>query len=212
MGHKVNPVVYRVSAGKNWTSQWFAVKKFYSKNLLEDLKIRKFLFEKLKVAGIASVEISRLINKMRIVIFVSRPGVVIGRGGSGLEELKKMLVGQVSINEPEKNVQIEVVEVKSPELSAQLVAARVASDIERRLPYRRAAKKTIERVMASGAKGVKIIMTGRIEGAEIARRERFTQGKIPLGTLRADIDYASSPALTKSGFVGIKVWIYKQNS
>lgn len=210
MGHKVNPISFRVGVSRNWSSQWFVDKKTYSKNLLEDLEIRKFLFERLKLAGITRVEISRLINKMKIMIYVSRPGMVIGRGGAGLEDIKKSLISRISVAELGKNVQLEVVEVKDPELSAQLVAARIVADLERRLPHRRVAKKTIERVMTSGAKGVKIIMAGRIEGAEISRKERFFQGKIPLGTIRADIDFASAPALTKSGYVGVKVWIYKE--
>ena len=209
MGHKVNPIAFRIAAGKNWSSKWFADNKSYSKNLLEDLRIRKFLLAKLKLVGITGVEINRLINKMKVIINVSRPGVVIGHGGAGLEEIKKFLIPMISITAPEKNLQIEVVEVKSPELSAQLVGTRIASDLERRLPFRRVAKKTMERVMMAGAKGIRIILSGRIEGAEIARRERFVQGKVPLGTIRADIDFASVPALTKSGYVGIRVWIYK---
>lgn len=209
MGNKINPIIFRVSAGKSWSSHWYAGKGSYSKNLLEDLEIRKFLMNKLKPAGITHVEIDRLINKMKIIIPVSRPGVVIGHGGAGLEEIKKSLIPMVSIPQPLKNLQIEVIEVKYPDLSAQLVAARIASDIERRLPYRRSVKKTIERVMSSGAKGVKIILAGRIDGAEIARRVRFVEGKVPLGTIRADIDFTSFPALTKSGYVGIQVWIYK---
>lgn len=209
MGNKINPIIFRISAGKNWSSHWYAEKGSYSKNLIEDLKIRKFLLNKLKPAGITHVEIDRLTSKMKIIIPVSRPGVVIGHGGAGLEEIKKALIPMVSIPQPSKNLQIEVVEVKNPDLSAQLVAMRIASDIERRFPYRRSVKKTIERVMSSGAKGVKIILAGRIDGAEIARRVRFVEGKVPLGTIRADIDFTSYPALTKSGYVGIQVWIYK---
>lgn len=209
MGHKVNPIGFRIAAGRNWNSQWFSEKKLYSKNLLEDLNIRKYLLAKLKLAGITGVEIDRLINKTKVIISVSRPGVVIGHGGAGLEEIKKALIPMVSINQPEKNLQIEVLEVKNPELSALLVGTRIASDIERRLPFRRVAKKTMERVMMGGAKGIRIILSGRIDGSEIARRERFVKGKVPLGTIRADIDFASTPALTKSGYVGIRVWIYK---
>ena len=211
MGQKVNPIGFRIGIGKVWKSRWFVDKKNYPKNLLEDLKIRKFLFEKLRLSGIVSVEIERLINKMKIIIYVSRPGMVIGRGGSGLEELKKILVSRISIAEPEKNVQIEVVDVKNEaELSAQLVASKIASELERRLPFRTVARKAMERVMESGGKGVKILITGRIDGAEIARHERFVRGKVPLGTIRADIDYAAVPALTKSGYVGVKVWIHKE--
>ncbi|PJE67363.1 30S ribosomal protein S3 [Candidatus Shapirobacteria bacterium CG10_big_fil_rev_8_21_14_0_10_40_9] len=209
MGQKVNPIGFRLGIIKSWQSTWFAGKREYPKNLLEDLKIRKFLFEKLKLAGIVGVNIDRLIHKMKITIHVSRPGVVIGRGGSGLEELKKMIILLVSLPEPEKNVQIEVVEVSDPELSAILVATRIASELERRFPHRRVVKKTIERVMSAGAKGIKIVLSGRIAGAEISRRERFAKGKLPLSTIRANIDFAKIAALTRSGYIGVKVWIYK---
>lgn len=210
MGQKVNPIGFRIGQVETWQSHWFAKKNVYPKILVEDLHIRKFLFEKLKLAGIIGVHIDRLIHKMKITIHVTRPGVVIGRGGSGLEELKKMLVPLVSLPEPEKNVQIEVVEVSDPELSAYLVASRISSELERRLPYRRVVKRAIERVMTAGGKGVKIVLSGRIDGAEISRRERFVEGKLPLSTIRANIDFAKTAALTKSGFVGVKVWIYKE--
>lgn len=209
MGQKVNPIGFRLGTKKSWQSTWFAGKREYPKNLLEDLKIRKFLFEKLKLAGIVGVGIDRLIHKMKITIHVTRPGVVIGRGGSGLEELKKMIIPLVSLPEPEKNVQIEVVEVSDPELSAILVATRIASELERRFPHRRVVRKTIERVMSAGAKGIKIVLSGRIAGAEISRRERFAKGKLPLSTIRANIDFAKIAALTRSGYIGVKVWIYK---
>lgn len=210
MGQKVNPISFRIGANKTWQSHWFASKRLYSKNLIEDLRIRKFLFEKLKLAGIIGVDIDRLIHKMKITIHVTRPGVVIGRGGSGLEELKKMLCPQILLPEPEKNVQIEVVEVHDPELSAQLVASRIASELERRLPHRRVVKRAMERVMTAGGKGFKVVLSGRIAGAEISRRERFVAGKLPLSTIRANIDFAKVAALTKSGFVGVKVWIYRE--
>lgn len=215
MGNKVNPLGFRLAIDKNWHSLWFAAdKKTYQKNLLEDFKIRRFLEEKLKMAGLAKVQIERLINKLKITLYVSRPGMVIGRGGSGLELLKKELCKLVSIPDPEKNLELEdVVEVKQPDLSAVLVAQRIAEQLEKRLPYRRVVTKAIERVMAAGAKGIKVVLTGRVAGAEIARRETFgDQGKtgtIPAQTLRADIDYASCPAFTRSGYVGVKVWIYK---
>ena len=161
MGNKVHPIAFRIAAGKNWSSQWYGDKKVYSKNLVEDLNIRKYLLTKLKLAGITGVGIDRLINKTKVIISVSRPGVVIGHGGAGLEEIKKALIPMVSINQPEKNLQIEVVEVKVPELSALLVGTRIASDIERRLPFRRVAKKTMERVMMAGAKGIRIILSGK---------------------------------------------------
>jgi len=208
MGQKVNPISFRIGVTKNWQSRWFADKKTYAKKLQEDMAIRKFLFDHLKIAGITAVEIDRLIHKMKISIYVTRPGVVIGRGGSGLEELKKMLLPFIALADPEKNVQIEVKEVEKPELSATLVASRIAQELEKRMSPRRVAKKALERIMSSGAKGAKIALAGRIGGAEIARREKFSAGKLPLSTLRANIDFAKVGALTKSGYVGVKVWIY----
>ena len=214
MGQKVNPISFRLPYLKEWKSRWFSAdKKQYQNNLLEDFKIRKFLLNKLRLAGISQVQIERSINKMKIILFVSRPGVVIGRGGSGLELLKKDLCRIVTMAQPEKNLEIEAVEVKSPDLVAYLVAQRIAEQLEKRMPYRRVINRTIENVMASGAKGVKVVLSGRIAGAEISRREKFGDkgktGNIPAQTLRADIDFASVPALTRSGFIGVKVWIYK---
>jgi small subunit ribosomal protein S3 len=209
MGHKVNPVVFRLGYWQPWKSRWFARKpKQYQKNLVEDYKIRRFLMDKLRLAGIVNVQIERFINKMKISLFVSRPGVVIGRGGKSLEMLKKDLCKMVSIPEPEKNLEIEPVEVKNAELSAHLVATRIAEQLERRLPHRRVVAKMMDRVTAAGAKGVRIVLSGRIAGAEISRREKYARGKVPLQTLRANIDYAQVPALTKFGYIGIKVWIY----
>jgi small subunit ribosomal protein S3 len=209
MGQKVHPIGFRIGQGENWRSFWFSGKKHYANNLVEDWHIRHFLFEKLKLAGIVGVDIERLIHKMKITIHVSRPGMVIGRGGAGLEELKKLLLSQISLPEAEKNVQIEIAEVSNPELSATLVAQRIAGDLERRLSHRRVVKRAIERVMGAGALGVRVLLSGRIAGAEIARREKFSEGKLPLSTIRANIDFAKVSALTKSGFVGVKVWIYK---
>jgi len=213
MGQKVNPTSFRLPIDKNWKSMWFSAdKNQYQQNLLEDVKIRRFLMKKLYLAGVAQVRIERSINKMKIVLYVSRPGVLIGRGGSGLEALKKELCGMVSISQPEKNLEIEPVEVKNPDLVAYLVATKVAEQIIRRFPYRRAVNRAIESVMAAGAKGVKIFLSGRINGAEISRREKFGDkgktGNIPAQTLRANIDYAFAPALTRSGYIGVKVWIY----
>jgi len=214
MGQKVNPISFRLPYLKEWKSRWFSSdKKQYQNNLLEDFKIRKFLLNKLRLAGISQVQIERSINKMKIILFVSRPGVVIGRGGSGLELLKKDLCRMVTMTQPEKNLEIEAAEVKNPDLVAYLVAQRIAEQLEKRLPYRRVINRTIENVVASGAKGVKVVLSGRIAGAEISRREKFGDkgktGNIPAQTLRADIDFASVPALTRSGFIGVKVWIYK---
>lgn len=209
MGQKVNPVGFRISLDANWNSSWFARRgRSYRRNLLEDVKIRKFLMEKLKLAGVVTVEIKRSINKINIVLHVSRPGVVIGRGGSALEELKKELFKLVSLPEPEKNLQLDVVEVKNPELCAHLVATRIAEQLKRRMPHRRVVSKTMERIIGAGAQGVKINLSGRVAGAEISRTEKYYQGKVPLQTLRAKIDYAQIPALTKFGYIGIKVWIY----
>ncbi len=214
MGQKVNPVSFRIPQSHDWKSIWFSAnKKDYQKNLLEDVKIRRFLLNKLKLAGISRVQIERSINKMKILLYVSRPGVVIGRGGSGLEMLKKEICQMVSMSQPEKNLEIEAVEVKNPDLNAYLVAQKITQQLERRMPYRRVVNRTIENVMAVGAKGVKVVLSGRIAGAEISRNEKFGDkgktGNIPAQTLRADIDFASVPALTRSGFIGVKVWIYK---
>lgn len=214
MGQKVNPLSFRLPQSKDWQSRWFTSDKVqYRKNLLEDIKIRRFLMQRLALAGIVRAQIERSINKVKIILHVSRPGVVIGRGGSSLEALKKELVKMISIPQPEKNLEIEAVEVKNPELSAWLVAQRIAEQLEKRMPHRRVVNKTIERVMASGAKGIKVVLSGRIAGAEISRVEKFgdrgQSATIPSQTLRAEIDYAEYPALTRSGYIGIKVWIYK---
>lgn len=214
MGQKVNPVSFRLPQSREWKSRWFSAdKKQYQKILLEDIKIRRFLMKRLRLAGITQVQIERSINKMKIILHVSRPGVVIGRGGTGLELLKKELCKMISIIQPEKNLEIEAVEIKNPDLEAFLVATRIAEQLAKRLPYRRVVNKAIENVMAAGAKGVKIVLSGRVAGAEISRQEKFgdkgKSGNVPSQTLRANIDYASVPALTRSGFVGVKVWIYK---
>jgi small subunit ribosomal protein S3 len=209
MGHKINPLGFRLPQSKDWSSRWFAENdEAYQKNLLEDVKIRRFLKTKLRLAGLVRVQIERFINKVKVTLFVSRPGVVIGRGGSGLELLKKNLIKLVSIPEPEKNLELDVVETKEPELSSRLVAIKIAEQLERRMPYRRVVNKAIERVMGAGAKGVRVVLSGRVGGADIGRTEVFHQGKVPLQTLRAKISYAQTPALTKFGYVGIKVWIY----
>ncbi len=214
MGQKVNPFSFRLPQTKDWKSRWFAAdKNQYQNNLIEDVKIRKFLMARLKLAGISQVLIERSINKMKVILHVSRPGVVIGRGGSGLEILKKELCQMVSIDKPEKNLEIEAIEIKNPDLVAFLVANKIVEQLERRFPHRRAVSRAIETVMASGAKGIKIVLSGRINGAEISRTEKFGDkgktGNIPTQTLRADIDFASVPALTRSGYIGVKVWIYK---
>lgn len=212
MGQKVNPYGFRLGKLYTWDSRWYAKKADYHKFLLEDIKLRQFLLNKLKLAGVTKIEIERSINTVKIIIFVSRPGVVIGRGGSGLDQLKKIIAQRLKINLEDKKsakLDLEVKEVKSPDLSAKLVCDRLIDQLVKRYPHRRAVMQALDKVMAAGARGVKIILAGRIAGAEISRREKYSRGKIPLQTMRANIDYAQAPALTKSGYVGIKVLIYK---
>ena len=221
MGQKVNPHGFRLGPQYGWASNWFATGQDYHKFLLEDLKLREFLFERLKLAGITKVQIDRSINTVSLTVHVARPGVVIGRGGSGLEELKKEIAGKLAsaparggsasgrkVKKPPK-FELNVVEVKKPDLSSRLVGLRIADQMIKRYPHRRAVSQALEKVMSAGAQGVKIVLSGRVGGAEISRREKYTQGSVPLSTLRADIDYFEQPAFTKFGYVGIKVWIYK---
>ena len=212
MGQKVNPKSFRIGRLYSWSSNWFAEKNHYRKFLLEDVKLRQFLFDHLKLAGITEVQIDRSINTVKITLHVARPGVVIGRGGSGLEELKNLISKKLTINATTPKApkfELNVVEVKNPDLSSRLVGLRLADQIVRRYPHRRAISQALEKASSSGAKGIKIVLAGRINGAEISRTEKYTQGSVPLSTIRADIDYFEQPAFTKFGYVGIKVWIYK---
>ncbi len=208
MGQKIHPVGFRMGISTTWKSRWFAKGDKYKNNVLEDIKIRDILMKKLRPAGIQSVEIERAVNKLKVIIFVSRPGVLIGRGGSGLTELKKFLLKELKIKE-ENSLEIMPMEIKSADLSAYLVAQNVAEQLMRRMPAARVMNQSIDRSLRAGAKGVRIVISGRIGGAEIARREWKASGTMPLHTLRADIDFAIYPALTKSGYVGVKVWINK---
>lgn len=208
MSHKVNPIGMRIGTFLPWKSRWFSDSANFKDFLIEDIKVRRGLMEKLKLAGITQVEIERLPKSMVINILVSRPGVVIGRGGAGIEDVKKFILGL--IKNPSHKIDIKIAEVKNPELSAHLVAGRIASDLERRIPHRRAIQKALERVMASGALGAKVTLGGRINGAEISRVEKFHQGSVPSQTLRENIDYAQVPALLKRGYVGVKVWIHRK--
>ncbi|HEX6976993.1 MAG TPA: 30S ribosomal protein S3 [Patescibacteria group bacterium] len=214
MGQKINPIGFRVGKFMPWKSRWFVDNGTYKDLLLEDIKIRKTLMEKLKLAGVVTVEIERLPKSMVITLTVSRPGVVIGRGGTGIEEVKKLVMEIIRGVRGKKlgNIKIDlhVQEVKNPEISAHLVASRIAGDLERRMPHRRTVMKTMERVMTSGADGIKIVLAGRIGGADIARSEVYHKGSIPTQTLRANIDYAQVPANGIRGYVGVKVWIYKE--
>jgi small subunit ribosomal protein S3 len=211
MGQKVNAKVLRLGPVYNWSSRWFEDKK-YKEMLLEDYKIRKTLMEKLKTAGISEIEIERSINSLKITAYVSKPGMVIGRGGTGLEELKtyiqKNLIKKSNVKNQYK-LEIRVEAIKDPNLDAYLVARNVADQLIRRLPAKRVMNSTVERVMGSGAKGIRIVLSGRVGGAEISRREKLQTGTVPLSTIRENITYASVPALTKKGYVGVKVWINK---
>lgn len=210
MGQKVNPHVIRLGTIYGWTSRWFDEKN-YKNTVIEDYSLRKMLMEKLRLAGIARVDIERSINSLKIILYVSRPGIVIGRGGTGLEDLKKQIVGFFTKRIKDKKalpkLDIRVEPVKEPNLDAYLVGANIADQLIKRLPFKRILASTAERVMSSGALGMKVVLTGRIGGAEIGRREKIHVGTVPLSTIRANISYANFPALTKKGYIGVKVWI-----
>ena len=206
MGQKVNPTGLRIGVIKNWESRWYADKKDFGDTLISDNKLRTYLLKTLAPAGVPKVEIERDSKRVRINIHCAKPGMVIGKGGSEIEKLKatckKMLGG-------EKDVYINIVEIKQPDLNAQLVAENIASQLERRISFRRALKQSIGRTMKLGAKGIKTQVSGRLGGAEIARTEHYHEGTIPLQTIRADIDYGFAEAKTTYGRIGVKVWIYK---
>jgi len=209
MGQKINPVGFRIGHCYTWSSRWFADNKKYSKFLAEDIKIRAVLSKKLKNAGLSKIEIERTADRRSVTLHVSRPGIVIGRGGTGLDELKRFLLSEIEVDDPSK-LELHVVEVPNPDLDATLIADWAVEQLVRRIPARRVMNQVVEKVMAAGAKGVKINIAGRIGGAEIARSESLKRGTIPLHTLRAEIDFAKKDALTKSGFVGVKVWICRK--
>lgn len=210
MGQKIHPRGFRLGPVFTWNSRWYADDKRYKQLLLEDIQLRKFLFARLKTAGLEQVEIDRSINKMKITLHVARPGMVIGRGGSGLEELKKIIEQFQQKHKPvQTKIELSVEPVKEPNLSAWLVATTIADQLARRLPHKRVCNQAMERVMNARAKGVKIALAGRIAGAEIARKEKYSIGTVPLSTIREVIDFAAIPSLTKSGYIGVKVWICK---
>ena len=204
MGQKVNPNGLRLGINKDWEAKWYAGKKDFAKNLDRDIKIRKYLEKNLKNAGIAKVEIERNANKCEVVIHTSKPGVMIGRGGEEIEKLKKTL-SQLA----DEKVQISIVDIKKVDLNAQLVADSIANQISNRASFRMAQKRAIRNAMKAGAKGIKTLVSGRLGGVEMARSEGYTEGTIPLHTLRADVDYAQAEADTTFGKIGVKVWIYK---
>ena len=205
MGQKVHPHGLRVGVIKDWDAKWYADDKNFADNLIEDDKVRKFIKNKCYSAGIARIEIERTPKRIKINIHTAKPGMLIGKGGKGIEELKSEIL---SIGR-EKNVIINIVEVKKPEVDAQLMAENIAQQLEKRISFRRAMKQTIQRAMKSGVKGVKTACSGRLGGAEIARTEQYHEGTIPLQTLRADIDYGFAEANTTYGKIGVKVWVYK---
>ncbi|OGH19009.1 MAG: 30S ribosomal protein S3 [Candidatus Levybacteria bacterium RIFCSPHIGHO2_12_FULL_38_12] len=209
MGQKINPKLLRIGPVYNWDSRWFEDKR-YKDVLLEDIKIRKALYQHLKLAGVSKIEIERSINSIRITAYVLRVGIVVGKAGTGLEDLKKFILGILRDGKSQKytpKLDIRIEPIKEPNLDAYLVARNVSDQIIKRLPYKRILNSTAEKIMSSGAKGVRILLSGRIGGAEIGRREKIQKGTVPLSTIRERISFASVPALTKKGYVGVKVWI-----
>ncbi len=205
MGQKVNPIGYRLGVNKNWESNWYANKKEFGTTLNKDLKIREYLEKKLKDAAVASIKIERKKGRTEITIETAKPGVIIGRGGEDIEKLRKALSKEVK-----EDVYVSITDVsKSADLSAKLVAENIAMQIANRAPFRSAQKRAIRNTMRAGAKGIKTMVSGRLGGAEMARSEGYTEGTVPLHTIRADIDYAQAVAMTTYGKIGVKVWIYK---
>ncbi|MBM3450085.1 MAG: 30S ribosomal protein S3 [Armatimonadetes bacterium] len=203
MGQKVNPVGLRIGVIRDWESRWYSQKGF-AELLHEDLRLRKFVKKKLHRAGISRIEIERAVNRLKVTVHAARPGIIIGRGGTGIDALKKELRELTG-----KETQLNVQEIRRPELEAQLVAESVAQQLERRIAHRRAMKQAVQRTLRSGGKGIRISCSGRLGGAEIARYEWYREGRVPLHTLRADIDFGVAEALTTYGRIGVKVWIYR---
>ncbi|WDV45418.1 30S ribosomal protein S3 [Clostridiaceae bacterium M8S5] len=204
MGQKVNPHGLRVGVIKDWDSRWYAKKKDFADFLVEDHKIRTYVKKKLFLSGISKTEIERSAKRIKLNIYTAKPGMVIGKGGSGVEQLRKDIEKMTG-----KKVSLNVEEIKRPETDAQLVAENIASQLERRVSFRRAMKQSIQRSMRAGAKGIKTAVSGRLGGADMARTEGYSEGNIPLQTLRADIGYGFAEADTTYGKLGVKVWIYK---
>ena len=204
MGQKINPHGARVGVILDWSTKWYAGKKDFSNNLIEDYNLRKMLKEKLQMAGISHIDIQRSAAKVHVSIFTAKPGIVIGKGGAGVEALKKEVEEFTG-----KAVTLDIMEIKHPDTDAQLVAENIAQQLEKRVSFRRAMKQSISRAMKSGAKGIKTSVSGRLGGADIARSEGYHEGSIPLQTLRANIDYGFAEAKTTYGRIGVKVWVYK---
>lgn len=204
MGQKINPIGLRVGIIRDWDAKWYAERKEYVDTLHEDIAVRDFIRKSLVNSGISRIEIERAANRLRVSVHTAKPGVVIGRGGAGIERLRKELAQLTG-----KQTHINIIEIRTPELDAQLVAESIAAQLEKRIAFRRAMKQAMGRTMRVGAKGIKVMVSGRLGGAEMSRTEWYTEGTVPLHTLRADIDYGVTEAKTTYGQIGVKVWIYK---
>jgi small subunit ribosomal protein S3 len=203
LGQKVNPIGFRLGIVKPWQAKWFE-EKHYAELLQEDVKIRRIIFDRHQNAGVAQVDIERAANQVTVTIHTARPGIIIGRSGTNVEELRQLLERETG-----KKVKVNIQEVRQPELNATLVARNVADQLEKRVAFRRAMKQSVQRAMERGAKGVRVNVAGRLGGSEMSRRESERRGRVPLHTLRADIDYGRADAITTYGVIGVKVWIYK---
>lgn len=204
MGHKVNPLSFRLGYIRTWRSRWFAKKKGFADNLHEDIVIRKYVKANFSAAGISNIEIERASNRAKVIIYTSRPGIVIGRKGADIDRLRDELQEKTK-----KEIYIDIKEVKNPAIEAQLIAENIAFQLEKRVAFRRAMKKAVQQSMAGGALGIKVKCSGRLGGAEMSRSEGYKEGKVPLQTIRADIDYGFAEALTTYGLIGVKAWVYK---
>lgn len=204
MGQKVNPEILRIGIIKTWGSRWFAKKKDFADYLLEDVKIRKYIKKALTQAAISKIEIERAGDKVKVTIHTARPGVIIGRKGADIDRLRDELHSMTK-----KEVFIDIKEIKNPAIESQLIAENIAFQLEKRIAFRRAMKRAVQQAMSSGAEGIKTRCSGRLGGAEISRQETYKEGKVPLHTLRADIDYGFTEALTTYGLIGVKCWVYK---
>jgi small subunit ribosomal protein S3 len=210
MGQKINPIAFRLKTtptSPEWQSSWYANKGRYQELLLEDYKIRQVLQKKLSSAGIVAIRIERSAKKIKLILIVSRPGLVIGRGGKELEATKAEVQKIIGKQKSKTNIDIQVEEFKNADLSAKLIAEKISFQLAKRMPYRRVVLSAIEKSMAAGVKGIKVVLSGRINGAEISRREKFHQGQVPLSTIKSRIDYAEVPCLTRSGYIGVKVYL-----
>lgn len=209
MGKKVNPKIFRMGITKTWPSIWFEQGEQYIKNIRQDVYLRKYLIKEFREAGVDKVEITRGINRVEVNLYTAKPGIIIGRGGNGAEELKKTIHAKFLKTFRPQEVHLNIKEASRPNLSAQIIVQSMILDIEKRMPFRKVMKQVIGKVERGGALGAKTVVSGRLNGAEIARTEKLVWGKVPLQTLRADIDYARGAAQTTYGTIGIKVWVYK---